>query len=112
MLKNSHTKQTNLIATENHRRIVWEEMNNTNQKDERDFSIELKSNQHLTRLSTASNGGNGGVLIEGTLGLLQHAIFVEPEIFEVKGTCGVLRLNLRHDEVKESAKKPDGGEHV
>jgi hypothetical protein len=82
----------------------------TNEKDERDFSIELKSNQHLTRLSTSSNGGNGGVLIEGTLGTLQHALFVEPEILEVKGSCGVLRLNLRHSEVKELAKA--GGEKV
>jgi hypothetical protein len=81
-----------------------------NEKEGRDFSIELKSNQHLTRLSTASNGGNGGVLIEGTLGILQHALFVETEILEVKGSCGVLRLNLRMGEVKEPAKKTVGGE--
>jgi len=85
-------------------------MVNTDQKDERDFSIELKSNQQLTRLSTSSSGGNGGVLIEGTIGKLRHALFVEPEILEVKGTYGVLRLNLRSSEVKDPAKKADGGE--
>ena len=80
------------------------------EKEERDFSIELNSNQHLTRLSTVSSGGNGGVLIEGTLGKLLHALFVEPEILEVKGNCGVLRLNLRITELKEPDKKQAGGE--
>jgi hypothetical protein len=63
-------------------------------EDGRDFSVELISNKHLTRLSA-----NGGVLIEGTLGKLQRACFVEPEILEVKGDCGVLRLNLRKNEI-------------
>ncbi|MCL4430155.1 MAG: hypothetical protein M1167_05325 [Chloroflexi bacterium] len=64
-------------------------------EDGRDFSVELISNKHLTRLSA-----NGGVLIEGTLGKLQRACFVEPEILEVKGDCGVLRLNVRKNEIK------------
>jgi hypothetical protein len=86
-------------------------MKNSDEDGGRDFSIELNSNQHLTRLSTSSNGGgNTGVLIEGTLGKLQHAAFVEPEIFEVKGANGVLRLNLRRSEVKEPVKKALGGE--
>jgi hypothetical protein len=68
-------------------------MNQSNE-DERDFSVELISNKHLTRLSA-----NGGVLIEGTLGKLQSASFVEPEILEVKGDCGVLRLNVRKNEI-------------
>lgn len=81
------------------------------QKDEngeRDFSIELKSNQHLTRLITSSSGSNGGVLIEGTLGKLQRASFVEPEILEVRGSCGVLRLNVRNSEI--TIRKCVGGE--
>jgi|WetSurMetagenome_2_1015567.scaffolds.fasta_scaffold230607_2 hypothetical protein len=84
-------------------------MKDTNGNEERDFSIELNSNQHLTRLSTSSTGGNGGVLIEGTLGKLQHALFVEPEILEVKGSCGVLRINLRKSEVNEPVKKAASG---
>jgi len=79
-----------------------------NEGGERDFSIELTSNMFLTRLSTISNGKNAGVLIEGTLGKLQHALFVEPEILEVKGSCGVLRLNLRNNEI--NAKKIAGGD--
>lgn len=83
-------------------------MANTNEKNGRDFSIELNSNQNLTRLQTASNGSGSGVLVEGTLGNLQHAVFVESEILEVRGSCGVLRVNLRMSEVKE--KKDDGGD--
>ena len=80
-----------------------------NENGGRDFSIELNSNKHLTRLST-SNNANSGVLIEGTLGALQYALFVEPEILEVKGSCGVLRLNVRKSEVKELIKKHEGGD--
>jgi hypothetical protein len=79
-----------------------------NKNIERDFSIELASNKYLTRFSTSSN--SSGVLIEGTLGKLQHALFVEPEILEVQGSRGVLRLNLTFDEVKSPAKKVGGEE--
>ena len=40
--------------------------------------------------------------MEGTLGKLQRASFVEPEILEVKGDCGVLRLNVRINEITSS----------
>ncbi len=68
------------------------------ENDDRDFSVELKSSEHLTQLST-SNSSNGGVLIEGTLGKLQHATFIEATILEVKGDCGVLRLNVKKNEI-------------
>ena len=80
-----------------------------NENGERDFSIELSSSKHLIRLST-SNDANGCVLIEGTLGRLQYASFVEPEILEVKGSFGVLRLNVRKSEVKDAVKKCVGGD--
>ncbi len=76
-----------------------------NEDGERDFSIELKSSRHLTRLSTSNKDSNGGVLIEGTLGRLLHIFFVEPEILEVKGESGVLRLNVRRSEVASSMKE-------
>ena len=76
---------------------------------ERDFSVELDSNKHLTRFHTSSNK-DGGVLIEGTLGEFQHALFVESEILEVKGSCGVLRLNLTFDEIRNQTKKSGGEE--
>jgi len=82
------------------------------ENDEHDFSIELNSNKHLTRFSSSSNIESGGVLIEGTLGKLQYASFVEPEILEVKGCFGVLRLNVRKSEITviETGKKRAGGE--
>jgi hypothetical protein len=86
---------------------MWREKMNRSNRDERDFSVELISNRHLSRLSS-----NSGVLVEGTLGKLQSASFVEPEILEVKGSAGVLRLNLRKSEItfKNSVKKCEGGE--
>lgn len=69
-------------------------------KGERDFSVELISSKNLTRFSS-----NGGILIEGTLGKLLNASFVEPEILEIKGDCGVLRLNVRKNEIGTSEEK-------
>jgi hypothetical protein len=68
-----------------------------NENSERSFSIELSYDKH--RLSTLTTDVHDGVLIEGTLGTLQHATFVDPEILEVKGSCGVLRVHLRRSEI-------------
>ncbi len=68
-----------------------------NENLERSFSIELNYDKH--KLSTLSTDVHDGVLIEGTLGTLQHATFVEPEILEVKGSCGVLRVHLWRSEI-------------
>ncbi len=72
---------------------------------ENDFSIELGSNRALARI-LASNDANG-VLIEGTLGKLNHASFIDGIILEIQGSKGILRLNLRRDDLdKLSASKP------
>lgn len=68
-----------------------------NENSERSFSIELSYDKH--RLSTLTTDVHDGVLVEGTLGTLQHATFVDPEILEVKGSCGVLRVHLRRSEI-------------
>ncbi len=65
--------------------------------DERDFSIELSSNKYWRPIF--SNCHSEGVIIEGTLGQLQQATFVEAEILEVKGSHGVLRIYLKHSEI-------------
>jgi len=67
-----------------------------NEDCESDFSIEL-TNKH--KLSIISTDDNGGAVIEGTLGKLQCVTFVEPEILEVKGSYGVLRLHVRRSEI-------------
>jgi hypothetical protein len=81
-----------------------------NPKDENaecDFSVELNSNKNLTRLST-SNEPNQGVLIEGTLGKLRQAAFIETTILEVEGENGVLRLNIRKNEISSPKEGTDG----
>jgi len=81
-----------------------------NENPERSFSIELSYDSH--KLSTLSTDVHDGVLIEGTLGTLQHATFVEPEILEVKGSCGVLRVHLWRSEitVMDTTNKHIGGD--
>jgi hypothetical protein len=69
------------------------------EEKERFFSIELKSKANLKNV-TLTNGGHENVLIEGTVGQLQHASFVDGIVLEVICDKGVLRINLTPDEIK------------
>jgi hypothetical protein len=69
-------------------------------ENERFFSVELKSKAHLKNV-TLTNGSSDSALIEGTLGELVQATFVENEILEVVGTKGIFRINLEQHEIKE-----------
>ena len=71
---------------------------------ERVFSIELKSRKDLRNISLA-NGSHDGALVEGTLGELVHASFVEGVILEIVGKYGVLRIDLGEDEIMKTADK-------
>ena len=71
---------------------------------ERFFSVELKSKVNLKNV-TLTNGGHENVLVEGTIGNLQHAIFTEGIVLEVVGDKGVLRINLTPDEIKMRLKQ-------
>jgi hypothetical protein len=66
---------------------------------ERFFTVELKSKVNLKNI-TLSNGNHENVLVEGSLGILQHAIFAEDVILEIVGDKGVLRINLSQEEIK------------
>lgn len=68
---------------------------------ERYFSVELKSKANLKNV-TLTNRGYENVLIEGSIGELQHARFTEDVILEVFGSKGVLRINLLASEIKTS----------
>ena len=72
-------------------------MSDKEEQVENDFSIELRSNRDLTRISSSND--TNGVLIEGTLGRLHHASFVDDIILEVRGSNGILRLNLRKEDL-------------
>jgi len=65
---------------------------------ERFFSVELQSKANVKSVSMP-NGGLENVLIEGTIGRLQHATFVDGVVLEVLCDKGVLRIDLTQDEI-------------
>ena len=77
-------------------------MKDETKKVERFFSVELESKTCLKSI-TMSNGSSDSVLVEGTLGELVQAAFVEDVILEVVGEKGVLRINLEQKELKKPA---------
>ena len=72
-------------------------------KDELVFTVELKSRGNVKNV-TLSNGAQG-VLIEGTLGALKRAEFVEDVVLEVTGDNGVLRVDLAKEDLAEHTRK-------
>ena len=70
---------------------------------ERFFSVELKSKADLKNV-TLANGSRDSVLIEGTVGELVQAMFVEDVILEIVGKKGTLRINLKAEELKSPQK--------
>ena len=68
---------------------------------ERVFSVELKSKRNLKNV-TLTNGSSDSVLVEGTIGELVQATFVEGIILEVVGKKGILRIDLGEDEIKKT----------
>ncbi len=71
-----------------------------NESKERTFSIELTSRNHLKNV-TLTNGSHDNVLLEGTIGELVEAIFVEEEILQVTGEKGVLRINIDESDIRK-----------
>ncbi len=77
-------------------------MENKTVDKERFFTIELKSKSDLKNV-TLTNGSHDSVLVEGSIGELVQATFVEDVILEVVGERGTLRINLRESELKKTA---------
>lgn len=65
------------------------------------FSIELESKTSLKSLSL-TNDDNNNALVEGTLGKLVNARFIEDEILEIIGEKGIFRINLMRIELIHS----------
>jgi hypothetical protein len=63
------------------------------------FSIELKAKKYLKTVNL-TNGTHESVLVEGTIGQIQHAEFTEGIVLEVTGTKGILRIDLSPDQIK------------
>ena len=77
-------------------------------KDELAFTVELKSRGNVKNV-TLSNGAQG-VLIEGTLGALKRAEFVEDVVLEVTGENGVLRVDLAREDLAKRTRKAEEDE--
>lgn len=75
-----------------------EEGRKTTPDKERVFSVDLESKKAVGTASVG-NGRSDGVLIEGTLGMLKNASFLEGLVLEVVGTEGVLRVDLTREEL-------------
>lgn len=73
---------------------------------DRVFSIDLKS-RNSVRNAYLPAGGTGGVLIEGTLGRLVSAGFRDGVVFEMRGTEGVLRVDLLSAELSDDLDKTE-----
>ena len=64
------------------------------------FSIEMKSKEFLRHISM-SDKAQDTVLIEGFLGELEEIDIVEGSMLEVRGANGVLRMDLRKEELRK-----------
>ena len=67
---------------------------------ETSFSIEMKSKKHVRTISV-SNESHDHVLFEGFLGDLQELSMVEGRVLEIKGTNGILRVDMTEDDLRE-----------
>lgn len=63
------------------------------------FSIELKSKGFLTNLVISNRTGET-VLLEGFLGELEEMSLVEGGLLEVRGSNGVLRVDVKEEELE------------
>jgi hypothetical protein len=71
------------------------------------FSIELKSKEYLKRVAIPTEAGDT-VLIEGFLGELEEVDLVEGVMLEIKGANGILRMDLKEEELNTMLKKRKG----
>jgi len=69
------------------------------------FTIELESKDDVKNVSM---DGNSKVLIEGSLGSLKRARFVEDLVLEVIGSNGVLRIDLGVNDLHLPPHHPEG----
>ena len=63
------------------------------------FSVEMKSKRHVRNVSI-SNESHDRVLFEGDLGELEAVSFIGGSMLEVRGSNGVLRVELGLDEAE------------
>jgi hypothetical protein len=73
-------------------------------KDARMFTIELKSKREVRNVSL---DGDEKILIEGSIGSLIRAQFLEDIVLEVIGSDGELRMDLAMRDLEHSAESEE-----
>jgi len=69
----------------------------------RAFAIELNSGNNLKKVTVPS--GAQRILMQGTIGSLKQAQFVEDMVLELVGTEGVLRVDLSREDLSKPSEK-------
>jgi hypothetical protein len=67
------------------------------------FSVELDSGDDLLKVSIPNRSQR--ILMEGTIGTLKQAGFVEDAVLELVGTNGVLRVDLSREDMEKYNRK-------
>jgi hypothetical protein len=78
-------------------------MQNQTEQKTRVFTVELKSKRNLKNVSLTNDSSNS-VFLEGSIGELVTAEFAEGVILEVIGTDGIIRVDLREEELRKAPK--------
>jgi hypothetical protein len=66
---------------------------------EHSFSVEMKSKTYVRNISISDEDYNR-VLFEGFLGELERLSLIEGRMLEVRGSKGILRIDLSEDELR------------
>ena len=69
-------------------------------EDKHAFSVELKSKEYVKRVAIPNEAGDN-VLIEGFLVELEELGLVEGVMLEIKGAYGILRMDLKEEELQK-----------
>ena len=84
---------------------------NTTMEKERSFSVELKPKVNLRHIAFNSDSRENA-LIEGSIGELEHAEFVEDMVLEILGRKGVLRIDISENEIRRKGAGTDDPAHA
>ncbi len=71
---------------------------------DRTFSVEIGSKSDVRQMVISNHAGDS-VLFEGSLGNLEEIALVEDVSLEVRGTKGILRIDVSKDELKQVFKQ-------
>ena len=67
---------------------------------EHSFSVEMKSKKYVRNVSISDEDYNR-VLLEGFLGELERISLIGGKMLEIRGSHGILRVDLSEDELRK-----------